>query len=100
MGAKLDQLASKYGLSLDKFDQQWESFLKDRHKSIDPFLQEAENIYGELYKQTDRHPLEFISRIFEPTERKVHSKNVAARIDHIISNRLSLVKNRAEARGA
>lgn len=98
--SKLDELADKYGFSLDKFDQQQESFLKDRHKSIDPFLQEAENIYGDLYKQTDRHPLEFLSRVFEPTQKKVHSKFVPERIKHIVESQMSVMKKAKEAKVA
>lgn len=45
-------------------------------QNIDRFLQEAEGIYGDMYKIGDRHPLEFLQNIFDVTKRKLHTKYV------------------------
>lgn len=71
---KLDALVDKYGFSYEKFDHQQESFLKDRNSRIDEFLDDAKNIYAELYSIDGFKPLEFINGIFSLTESHIHTK--------------------------
>lgn len=71
---KLDQLADKYGFTLKDFDRQQESFVR-KNKNIDNFLNDAQNIYSELYKVNEQHPYDFINKIFNTTKDKLHVGN-------------------------
>lgn len=44
-------------------------------KGVDQFLQEAENIYGEMYKTGEKHPFEFLQNIFDATRQKISTRH-------------------------
>jgi len=44
-------------------------------KGVDQFLQDAQNIYGELYQVGGKHPFEFLQKIFDSTRQQIHTRH-------------------------
>lgn len=74
MVEQLDKLADKYGFTVNNFDKQFNKIAYGEYKGLDEFMFEAQQIYGELYKMGDRHPIDFLNRIFDVTKQKLSMK--------------------------
>lgn len=85
MVSKLDKLADKYGFTFENFDKTWGDLAKNQFKGLDEFLQDAENIYGEMYKVGDKHPFDFLQNIFDVTKQKLHTKHNRKAIEQALA---------------
>jgi len=59
--------------------------VKNKFKGLDEFLQEAENIYGEMYKIGEKHPFEFLKNIFDVTKQKLSTRHNRKDIENAIA---------------
>lgn len=82
---KLDNLADKYGFSFENFDQSQDKLIKGEFQGLDKFLEEAEQIYGEMYKVGDRPALDFLAGIFNVTKQKLHTKHNRKKIEEALN---------------
>lgn len=81
MVEKLDKLADKYNLTFENFDGLQDKMVRGHDSRLDRFFSDAEKIYQDLYGVGDRHPMDFLERIFDVTKRKLHTRHNRAGIE-------------------